>query len=420
MQSGLGWIDFSSLDRDRIKTVLNLLADPGMVDELGIGSIRDSFSDALFPGISTIQTRAKYFITVPRIIRDFELMTDAQRRRAGGLARYLSDQEDACARLFAKPFAALPEEQQQGTGIIGISALDTGVLRKPSEIYWGGLRTFGLIDTRLSRAEFCRVLDQPAQTLRATLAGSDKEQGDDRDAVASSSLVRLPSYDPQWRENLSVSLTNEEAGFLLNQMNQPALVGSLWSELLQKEDLRKLILSDGVTFPSLPELLKGKVPGQLSRLLQQAVDFWDLLEGAHIRYNVLLQKKFGNPDLLDQFEEQWVQWCTQIETFDWSGWSVSSLWSLAGTSGHNIREFTRVFVEKWCEEIRRGFKRPEVDERLDDLVARQELRNKGKKSRLHQTEISIRQWIGIADLNYRFPKALRLLKDLQEGVDSNA
>lgn len=31
-------------------------------DELGIGTVRDAFADALFPGTSTIQTRAHYFL----------------------------------------------------------------------------------------------------------------------------------------------------------------------------------------------------------------------------------------------------------------------------------------------------------------------------------------------------------------------
>lgn len=68
--SAIGWIDFSSEHREKVKTVIDLLASPGVVDELGIGMIRDSFSDTLFPGISTIQTRAKYFLTLPRIFRD--------------------------------------------------------------------------------------------------------------------------------------------------------------------------------------------------------------------------------------------------------------------------------------------------------------------------------------------------------------
>jgi len=64
--SAIGWVDFSSEHREKVKSVIDLLSTPGVVDELGIGVIRDSFSDSLFPGISTIQTRAKYFLTVPR------------------------------------------------------------------------------------------------------------------------------------------------------------------------------------------------------------------------------------------------------------------------------------------------------------------------------------------------------------------
>ena len=72
MVSQIGWIDFSSFDRDRVKQVLSQLQIPGTLDELGIGALRDGFSDFLFPGFSTIQTRAKYLITVPRILRDFD------------------------------------------------------------------------------------------------------------------------------------------------------------------------------------------------------------------------------------------------------------------------------------------------------------------------------------------------------------
>jgi hypothetical protein len=59
--SSLGWIDFSSEHREKVRTVLDLLATPGVLDELGIGVVLVSFADRIFPGISTIQTRAKYF-----------------------------------------------------------------------------------------------------------------------------------------------------------------------------------------------------------------------------------------------------------------------------------------------------------------------------------------------------------------------
>lgn len=41
--------------------VLAMLQEPGTLDELGIGQIRDAFSDLLFRGFLTIQTRAKFW-----------------------------------------------------------------------------------------------------------------------------------------------------------------------------------------------------------------------------------------------------------------------------------------------------------------------------------------------------------------------
>lgn len=57
----LGWIDFSKNERSKILSILDLLREKGVLDELGIASIRDAYSDLFFPGTSTIQTRAKYF-----------------------------------------------------------------------------------------------------------------------------------------------------------------------------------------------------------------------------------------------------------------------------------------------------------------------------------------------------------------------
>ena len=61
----LGWIDFSKSERNKVLNVLDMLGNQGVLDELGIATIRDGFSDLLFPGTSTIQTRAKYFLIVP-------------------------------------------------------------------------------------------------------------------------------------------------------------------------------------------------------------------------------------------------------------------------------------------------------------------------------------------------------------------
>ena len=66
----LGWIDFSKNERNKVLNVIHLLDEPAAIDELGIGAIRDAFADYFFPGTSTVQTRAKYFLIVPYVLME--------------------------------------------------------------------------------------------------------------------------------------------------------------------------------------------------------------------------------------------------------------------------------------------------------------------------------------------------------------
>ena len=113
----LGWIDFSSEDRDKVKQVLALATEKGTLDELGIGQIRDAFSDLLFPGISTLQTRAKYFIIIPQILNDFLMLNPSNQIRQKGLSDYLKKQEN----IFTK--ALVENHGDSEKGIIGSSMI---------------------------------------------------------------------------------------------------------------------------------------------------------------------------------------------------------------------------------------------------------------------------------------------------------
>ena len=66
----LGWVDFSKEDREKVLDVMCLLQEQGAVDELGIGLVRDGFANYFFPGTSTVQTRAKYFLIIPYVLQE--------------------------------------------------------------------------------------------------------------------------------------------------------------------------------------------------------------------------------------------------------------------------------------------------------------------------------------------------------------
>ena len=123
----LGWIDFSKEDRQKAMDVINLLSEQGAVDELGIGIVRDAFANYFFPGTSTIQTRAKYFLIVPYILK--EAVDGRYGKNINKIMKAIDLEEKECGIRFLKA-------NQNAEGIIGKRVLPKGwVARKPSDIY---------------------------------------------------------------------------------------------------------------------------------------------------------------------------------------------------------------------------------------------------------------------------------------------
>ena len=50
--------------------VVRLFQDKDSVDELGIGSVRDAFSNYFFPGTSVLHTRVRYLLFVPWLVAE--------------------------------------------------------------------------------------------------------------------------------------------------------------------------------------------------------------------------------------------------------------------------------------------------------------------------------------------------------------
>ena len=66
----IGYITFNSEERQRVMKVLQMVRDQNAIDELGLGRIRDAFANEMFPGMSTLQRRAKYFAVLPSLYHE--------------------------------------------------------------------------------------------------------------------------------------------------------------------------------------------------------------------------------------------------------------------------------------------------------------------------------------------------------------
>ena len=102
MQATLTWIDLTASDRDKMRRVLDLFKEQGTLDEMGLGSLRDALSDALFPGTSSIQTRLRIHGVLrgrgPLAHNTRDRQHDAEGRRNQGGQTTLSADKSTCRR----------------------------------------------------------------------------------------------------------------------------------------------------------------------------------------------------------------------------------------------------------------------------------------------------------------------------------
>ena len=143
--TSLTWLDYSEDERRQAMEVIDLFREEDTRDELGLGTIRDAFADLLFPGTSTIQTRARYFLFVPWIFAQIER------------DRYSGQEAAQRSRVLHGRLRDALISGGEELGVIGYRA-GLHVQRLPSSVYWYGLRKWGILRFDGSEEEYHRRL----------------------------------------------------------------------------------------------------------------------------------------------------------------------------------------------------------------------------------------------------------------------
>ena len=389
----LGWIDFSKEDRQKALDVINLLSEQGTVDELGIGIVRDAFANCFFPGTSTVQTRAKYFFIVPYILKDA-----VDGRYGKDIDRILTeidaDEKDCAKRLL--------NSDSKVEGVIGSRVLPKGwVSRKPSDIYWNGIKRYGIFcDKDLSIREYISPaieIEKLKSDIKSDKHTYDEEETntDDMDAgnIDSIKFWSLPSYDNDWRDNLTIDLTKEESEYL-NRQIQKETRGSLLEYILKN----KIILDEYDSFESLRYVLSDKVDSKTADMMKLACDFNNLIYMARIRYNLMLSEG-ENKDALSEWERlrNDIKYRAQVN-LDEVFFKLQLI---------NIR------TKKFLCDIQSAFMTEDID-LADEIIRKRELHLKGSgRAKLMRTkEFDHSKWVGGKELDYRFFNARRIINDI--------
>src|SRR5687767_5302736 len=99
VRSGLTWLSSSSAEIARARSVLDALRKPGVIDELGFLMLNGAFAERLYPGVTTIMTRARYIVFVPAVYRYLEQSRHVVGKNAEHIARSLQfDLRNALAK----------------------------------------------------------------------------------------------------------------------------------------------------------------------------------------------------------------------------------------------------------------------------------------------------------------------------------
>lgn len=395
----LGWVDFSREDREKVLDVMNLLQEQGAVDEIGIGLVRDAFANLFFPGTSTVQTVAKYFLIVPYVLKE------ATEGRYGNdlnrILRRIDQEEKECGILLMQN---CPGEE----GIIGRRVLPKNwVARKPSNIYWNGIRTYGICTQDLTIPELLKVsIILQAQKQSAALGNkgddADDSERDDADAGrdVATQLFSVPDdYYADWRTNLSIHLTASEAAFL-RRMVETNVSTSLLGYLLHNNiDVTKYD-----SFEAIYEDLGSAVPTELGRTMKLACDFNSLVYAARVRYNYILST--------GQNENAVAEW-QYIEE------RMSHMMSVDIDDVLQTLHITNFRLRRFLTNFKDALLAGDIDAADKALIDREiEIKSRSRAKLCKRDDYANDTWIGGRYLDYRFSSAKRIITDIYRGEEA--
>ena len=392
MQSSLTWVDHDSVAREKSFQIIDMFKERDSRDELGLGTIRDSFSDKLFPGTSTIQTRLRYMLIIPWMFQRLEIK------------RIPSHEIEAQARRLELQLIRPLADSEDSLGVFG-AGVGQGLKRLPSEVYWSGLKEWGIRRFEGSISDYFKEWDQR------------NWKRDHRGDVGTNSMAsmwhpRLPNPPEGFPGELSLSLTKEEAEFLRYT------IGTVVGESLLGWLAREGRLARARRPWEHPDL--ARFPESIKALLEHARLFSDVMRGAAILYNLALAELAGRKGLTEKHRAGITDWAADLDRVAVSEWVLQDLWLTTGDPHHKITIEARRFVENWVR-----FVREDPGGLADNMDARHlvEMRERRIKRR-HSRFVNVRareQWrgkSGIQPMTFRWKIAKQFLEDLAQGLQA--
>ena len=409
--SSFSWLDHSERDRRQMLDVIALFREKATRDELGIGTVRDAFSDMLFPGTSTIQTRARYFLFIPWIFLRLEDKNTSS--------------HDIAAKTRAQEVRLINALLRSGSteGLIGRIARGK-LKRMPSAIYWQGLQRWGIRYFPGDLRQYYRSLDHFYSQQRRVKAENSENELAER--LPRNWHAGLPDAPPYFPDGVTFDLTSSEAQYLRERIRSSAPT-TLLAFLVDRGRLEDFAAGAALPWEH-PQL--GDYPGDIRSQLGHAQNFSEVFHGAALLYNLMLAEKGVELDkpwqeAADGYRERLDEWArllrereSALASWQWSG-AKSAFWETVFSENPAIPLGTQAFVEQWLRLALQdgGYSALADNPTARELIRRREFHLKGTAARLHEPR-ALDLWqgeAGTARLSYRWNTAAVIVADILQG-----
>ena len=397
MPSLIAWLDASSEEQRRMRDIIRLFADRESRDELGLGQIRDAISDSLFPGTSTLLTRARYLLFVPWAYM-----------KASGRPNPVAD-----ADRYERDIIHAIKDAGDYAGLLGMQAGEA-LKNLPSVIYWSMLRHYGILaDASLSRDDALRL---------DGLSTSPDDLGDASGSRFHAWSTTLPSPPEGFPKSIpdGFALRPDEAAWLRDRILDAAS-GTLFAHLAVQPP------AEESRAPWADPAAIG-VDGAARHMLSDARAFSALMHGAQLLYNLLLAEEYQDAgydilaDPAEGFRDRLATWAEELPTMvDLDTWDLESLLARVElTRGSPININSRRFVRGWRDLLADADPASIIDsDAARTFMSRRERQHKGAQARLGN-RARLATWGGSSGsgaLVYRWPQVRGILLDIHDGLD---
>lgn len=384
--------------------LLSLFSEREARDELGIGGIRDSIADQLFPGTSTIQTRLKYMLFVPWLYARLESrgVTSSAFQAAGRQAE---------GQLLGELLRNVPEGEW---GVIGREAGST-LKRLPSSVYWAGTGAWGLRRFAGTQQQYFAHVDRIQSVRKARRRRDDGEEhdGDGPGDTWHPRLLQLMSET--FPAGADLSLSRDESALLLDQWQLTQPHSLLTWLALDADKTGGLAQADWIwAHPRATEF-----PPRIRALLEHGQRFSCLVEGAALLYNLQLSELGEREERVGEYAAQLAEWGEQHRPL-LDGWDLGTFWPLVMGHGHGISGETCRFVQAWLDAALEAGPTIGKLQPARILIEARETRLKGGRSRF-RNRAALNQWggsSGLQRLSYRWPTASDFLQEWHAGMNA--